>query len=75
MSTARIPNNPAQTTSIEEKIRIRAYELFQKRGAEHGRALDDWLQAEAEVLRQRPQPTPPVRFAPAAKAGTRKTTI
>ncbi len=75
MSTARIQNNPAQTASLEEKIRIRAYELFQKRGAEHGRALDDWIQAEAEISQQRPQPAPPVRFAPAAKARTRKTTI
>jgi len=34
----------------EEIIRIRAYELFEQRGCRHGSDLDDWLQAEAEVL-------------------------
>ena len=39
----------------EEQIRQRAYVLYEARGrshgrALHGRALDDWLQAEKEVL-------------------------
>jgi hypothetical protein len=34
----------------EEQIRLRAYELYEKRGKENGHELDDWLQAEAEVL-------------------------
>jgi hypothetical protein len=71
MSTARTQSNPTQARSIEEKIRFRAYELFQKRGGENGRALDDWLQAEAEFLQQRLGATP-VRSAPAGKARTRK---
>jgi len=37
-------------TQLEDKIRIRAYELFEARGREDGRDLDDWLQAEAEIL-------------------------
>ena len=28
---------------------ISAYELYEKRRREHGRALDDWLQAEREL--------------------------
>ncbi|HZP33498.1 MAG TPA: DUF2934 domain-containing protein [Candidatus Acidoferrales bacterium] len=32
-----------------EHIAIRAYEIYVKRGAEHGRDLDDWLQAEREL--------------------------
>ncbi len=32
-----------------EKIRQRAYELFEARGREEGHELEDWLQAEAEV--------------------------
>ena len=32
-----------------EKIRQRAYELYEARGREDGRAIDDWLQAEAEI--------------------------
>ena len=31
-------------------IACRAYELFLARGAQHGRDLDDWLQAERELL-------------------------
>ena len=36
-------------TEIQEQIRHRAYELYEQRGGEYGRELDDWLQAEAEV--------------------------
>ena len=32
----------------EEIIRMRAYQLFEKRSYEHGHDLEDWLQAEAE---------------------------
>lgn len=32
-----------------EKIRQRAYELFEARGREEGRDIDNWLQAEAEI--------------------------
>ena len=31
-------------------IRDRAYGLFQERGREHGRDVEDWLLAEAELL-------------------------
>lgn len=32
-----------------ERIRKRAYELYQQRGCQEGRALDDWLDAEYEL--------------------------
>jgi len=32
-----------------EKIRQRAFELYEARGREEGRDFDDWLQAEAEI--------------------------
>jgi hypothetical protein len=32
-----------------EKVRQRAYELYEARGREEGHDLDDWLQAEAEI--------------------------
>ena len=35
---------------VEHRVRIRAYQLYEKRGHTHGQALDDWLQAKAEVL-------------------------
>jgi hypothetical protein len=39
-----------QNSGLQERIRVRAYELFEQRGRENGRELDDWLQAEAEAI-------------------------
>ena len=39
----------------EDKIRDRAFELYEQRGREDGHELDDWLQAEAEVLQDKPR--------------------
>jgi len=36
-------------SEIEEEIRRRAYRLYEQRGRIEGYALDDWVQAEAEV--------------------------
>jgi len=38
----------------EEIIRMRAYEMFEQRGYQHGHDLEDWLQAEAEVMGKKP---------------------
>jgi len=35
-------------SSLDEEIRCRAYQLYVERGEEHGRDLDDWLQAKRE---------------------------
>ena len=35
--------------NLEEDIRRRAYELYERRGREDGHDLDDWLRAEAEI--------------------------
>jgi Protein of unknown function (DUF2934) len=37
----------------EERIRLRAYELYEKRGKRDGHALDDWLQAGAELTERK----------------------
>ena len=34
----------------EERIRRRAYEIYEARGGAPGAELDDWLQAEREIL-------------------------
>jgi hypothetical protein len=39
-----------------EDVSRRAYELFLSRGAQHGRDLDDWLEAERQL---RSNGTPP----------------
>ena len=46
----REPSTGGASLGIEhEKIARRAYELFLARGAEHGSALQDWLDAEREL--------------------------
>ena len=35
---------------IRERVSSRAYELYERRGADHGRDLEDWAKAENEVL-------------------------
>jgi len=51
-----LPRKPRSASSVEEKIRLRAYELYEQRGKIEGHALDDWLQAEEEILGRRGQP-------------------
>jgi hypothetical protein len=41
--------NPRKSP-VAEDIEIRAYHLYLGRGASHGHDLDDWLQAERQVL-------------------------
>jgi hypothetical protein len=41
----------SQPTS-QESIRQRAHEIYLQRGGQDGSELDDWLQAEREVLGQ-----------------------
>ena len=35
---------------LHQQIMRRAFELYEQRGKVHGFDLDDWLQAEAEIL-------------------------
>ena len=47
----RIGSTRLPEPMLEHEIRLRAYDLYQQRGCADGRALEDWLKAEAEVLR------------------------
>jgi hypothetical protein len=38
-----------QTLDHDERVRRRAYALYEERGRLDGHDVDDWLQAEAEV--------------------------
>ena len=55
----------AQSNGIENRIRNRAYQLYEQRGSVDGFAWDDWFQAEAEVLTG--QRRPEVKSAKAAR--------
>ena len=37
---------------VQDRIRRRAYELFQQRGGQHGFDVQDWLKAESEFARR-----------------------
>jgi len=39
----------AAQVPLEERVQMRAYELYVLRGNESGSEADDWLQAEEEV--------------------------
>jgi len=52
----QIPISPVKTQTTEslddrqEQIRRRAFEIYEQRGREDGHDLEDWLQAESEVM-------------------------
>jgi len=43
----------------EDEVRLRAYEIYLERGAEPGREMEDWLQAEGELERRTLRQTQP----------------
>jgi len=47
--TKRQPGQ-TKTPDLDDKIRQRAYEIYQQRGRRYGSELEDWVQAEIEVL-------------------------
>jgi hypothetical protein len=52
---ARTKELPSENLSLEEQIQRRAYELYIERGNQSGSELDDWLQAETEILESQEQ--------------------
>jgi Protein of unknown function (DUF2934) len=49
-SQNRKTNGTLEATSLREQIETRAHEIYLARGAEPGHELDDWLQAEREIM-------------------------
>ena len=52
VKTPALAHETKSSTSIEEQIRARAYELFLQRGGHGGSPEQDWLQAVAEIQSQ-----------------------
>jgi hypothetical protein len=46
------PADPGKNGNLilRERIARKAYELYERRGRRHGRHLEDWLEAERQVL-------------------------
>jgi hypothetical protein len=49
-SETEATNVTAPSEERQEQIRLRAYELYEARGREDGHEIEDWLQAEADVV-------------------------
>ena len=59
--TLTIPKNTltrvapiSDAAGLENQIRERAHQLYEGRGREPGKEQQDWIQAEHEILNQRP---------------------
>ena len=49
-SQNRITDHLSGAPSLQEQIEARAHEIYLARGTEPGHELDDWLQAEREIM-------------------------
>jgi len=50
ITTSDLARQKPLESILEKEIKVRAYELYEQRGARDGRALEDWLKAEREVM-------------------------
>jgi hypothetical protein len=50
IETRRKKQQKLMVTLVERKVRSRAQQLYESRGQEQGQDLQDWFQAESEVL-------------------------
>ena len=48
-AASKNPNQSGQQPSRLSRIARRAHEIYEARGGQDGRDLDDWLQAEREI--------------------------
>jgi len=49
VDTTSEQNQSSDSGAARERIATRAYELYLQRGGAHGRATEDWLEAEREI--------------------------
>jgi hypothetical protein len=54
ISLTDLAKNEPLEPLLEKEVRVRAYELYEQREKRPGFALQDWLEAEAEVLARFP---------------------
>ena len=59
----------------DEQIRTRAYQLYLNRGCQPGRAKDDWLQAEYELMQLPIAKIAELKPASPPKSGARKSAL
>ena len=57
--------NACRNGPSHEEIAVRAYAIYEGAGCAPGHDLDNWIQAETELLRQRPPSIGAPNLAPA----------
>ena len=55
-SSLESPPQTAAGAPTREDIEVRAYEIYVERGRAHGQDVDDWLQAERELVEKYGRP-------------------
>lgn len=58
-NTEQLPGQLANDEGMRERISRRAYEIYLSRGCEPGCEMEDWLQAENEILASSTEEQPP----------------
>jgi hypothetical protein len=48
----RKPKTDGNAVHVHTRIAERAYRLYEERGSEPGREIEDWLRAEEEILNE-----------------------
>jgi hypothetical protein len=54
--TKKKPTAVNESQELKDKIRQRAYQLYEERLWEDGHELEDWLRAEEEIMEQEVRP-------------------
>jgi len=54
--TKKSPTAVNESQELKDKIRRRAYQLYEERLWEDGHELEDWLRAEEEIMEQEVRP-------------------
>lgn len=52
-ASVHIPDDAVTEAPTHEEIAARAFELFEERGSADGSAVDDWIEAERQLLVER----------------------
>jgi hypothetical protein len=49
----KLPTAINEPQELEQRIRERAYELYEARGQEEGHELEDWYRAKEEIINKK----------------------
>jgi hypothetical protein len=50
--SAPVTASAPRVQASQDRIRERAFEIYEKRGSEHGDDMQDWFRAERQILAQ-----------------------